>query len=74
MQDLGTLGGGNSYGQASNDDGQILAEGFVDATGANAAFLLNPISSVPLPAAAWLLISGLGGLARLRKSAPTART
>jgi len=55
-------------GQAINDDGQILAEGYVDATGANAAFLLNPISSVPLPAAAWLLISGLGGLARLRKS------
>jgi hypothetical protein len=50
-----------TYGESINNDGQILADGVVNATGQQVAFIFTP--AVPAPAAAWLLLSGLGGLA-----------
>jgi hypothetical protein len=58
-----------------NDSGQIVADGYVDATGQDAVFLLipsNAASPVPLPATTWLMLSGLcivGALARTRRAA-----
>jgi probable HAF family extracellular repeat protein len=49
-------------GEAINDSGLIVVNGVVNATGQNVAFLLTPTSAVPLPAAIWLVLSGLGGL------------
>jgi len=45
-----------------NDLGQIVGEGFID--GETHGFLLNP---VPIPAAVWLLGSGLIGLVAIRR-------
>jgi probable HAF family extracellular repeat protein len=50
-----------TIGEAINESGQIVADGYVNATKESVTLLLNP-SPVPLPAAAWLLLSGLGGL------------
>lgn len=46
-------------GAAINSSGQIVAEGIVNATGQSVALVLTP---VPLPGAAWLMLSGFGGL------------
>jgi hypothetical protein len=51
-------------GQGINDSGQIIVNGVVTATGQTVAFLLPP---VPLPAAAWLILSSLGGLGALMR-------
>jgi hypothetical protein len=39
---------------------------FGDTNGANYGWTVDAVTPVPLPAAAWLLLSGLGGLATLR--------
>lgn len=39
-----------------NDSGQIVVNS------SNGAFILTPVSAVPLPSAAWLLVSGLVGM------------
>ncbi len=49
-------------GEGINDSGQIVADGIVNATDQEVAFLLTPIAPVPLPATAWLMLSGLVGL------------
>jgi probable HAF family extracellular repeat protein len=49
---------------AINDSGWIVADGRNSLTDNQYVYLLTP-TSVPLPAAAWLLASGLGGLAAL---------
>ena len=59
---------------AINDGGQIVANGIVNATDQDVAFLLTPTSPVPEPAAAWLLVSGLGVLGALvRRNSGTIR-
>jgi probable HAF family extracellular repeat protein len=45
-----------------NDLGQIIADGIDSRTGDNNGYLLTPVSSVPVPATAWLLLSGLVGV------------
>jgi probable HAF family extracellular repeat protein len=52
-------------GVGINDNGQIVADGFVDSTNLEEVFLLNPVNAVPLPAAGWRMLSGLGGLGAL---------
>ena len=59
---------------AINNGGQIVANGIVNATDQDVAFLLTPTSPVPEPAAAWLLVSGLGVLGALaRRNSGTIR-
>lgn len=56
-------------GNAINDAGQIVGWG-----SPGGAFLLSPVSSVPLPATVWLFISGLLGLigmSRRSRKSPT---
>jgi probable HAF family extracellular repeat protein len=45
--------------QSINNSGQILVDGYVNATGQDVAFLLTPL---PLPASGWLLLAGIGAL------------
>lgn len=59
-----------SYG--INESGQIVGVGTLS-NGVKGAFLLTPTAVVPLPAAAWLFLSGLATMAALRRrqAAPT---
>jgi hypothetical protein len=50
--------------QAINDNGWIVADGVDSRTGQQHVYLLSP---VPLPSAACLLLSGLGGLGLLAR-------
>lgn len=65
MVDLNSLLPGNSdwklwYAVAINNDGQILGKGN------HGAFIMTPVSSVPLPSTAWLMGSALLALLGLR--------
>ena len=65
-----------TVGQGINNGGQIVADGYLDATGEDVAFLLNSTTPVPLPPAAWLMISGMGSIglfARRRTGHPSAK-
>jgi probable HAF family extracellular repeat protein len=53
---------------AINSNGQIAVDGTNAQTGQYDAFLLKPNAPVPLPAAAWLLLSGLTAFAALARS------
>lgn len=81
-QDLGSLvfGGLDEAGWSSlantfraNGAGQLLGNGLLaDGTTNSIAYILTPVSAVPVPGAVWLLGSGLAGLlgvARRRKAA-----
>jgi hypothetical protein len=51
-----------------NDYGQIAVNGFDSETGQSVSYLLTPSANpVPLPGAAWLMLSGLGGLGALAR-------
>jgi probable HAF family extracellular repeat protein len=57
-----------------NDSGQILADACL-ASGSCVALVLTPdVAPVPLPATAWLMLSGLGGLAALTRTKRTIRS
>ena len=45
-----------------NDLGQIVGDATNSTTGATQGFLLTPINPVPIPAAGWLMLSGIGAL------------
>jgi hypothetical protein len=47
---------------AITDTGYILAQGYNSDSGLYKSYLLQAVAPVPLPAAAWLMISALGGL------------
>jgi probable HAF family extracellular repeat protein len=70
MQDLNTLLAANSLGwelteaKGINDIGQITGSGIIN--GATHAYLLTPMSAVPIPEAIWLFSSGLGFLSLTR--------
>lgn len=51
---------------AINDLGEIAANGYNSQTGQYDAYLLSP-ATVSLPASAWLMLSGLGGLGALAR-------
>ena len=65
MQDLSNIVNGWTLGYASgiNDNGQIVGYG-INPSGQKHAYLLTP---TPIPAAAWLFVSGLVGMGVFRK-------
>jgi probable HAF family extracellular repeat protein len=57
-----------TQGTAINTQGWIVADGVDSRTGQQHGYLLENLSPVPLPAAVWLMLSGLCGLgARVRR-------
>ena len=54
---------------SANDSGLIVGDGLLnDAISGQTAFLLKPVSAVPLPASVWMFVSGFLGLISVARS------